>query len=208
LGKSADLRVGDSVIAIGNALDLGATPTVTQGIVSALNRSINAPGESLTGLIQTDAAINPGNSGGPLVDAQGRVIGVDTAVAGDAQNIGFALAIDKVMPVVERLRKSGSSTGSTSNSGSAASSQGFLGVSVEDTATGSGATVRDVVAGSPAAQAGLQTDDVIIAIDGQAVTSASDLVSQVRAHKSGDSVKLTWTRNGAKQTGTAKLTTQ
>src|SRR4051812_12402312 len=72
LGRSADLRVGDGVVAIGNALNLGATPTVTTGIVSALNRSIEAPGESLSGLIQTDAAINPGNSGGPLVDAQGR----------------------------------------------------------------------------------------------------------------------------------------
>src|SRR5436309_14143850 len=104
LGSSADLRVGDSVVAIGNALDLGATPTVTEGIVSALNRSIDAPDESLAGLIQTDAAINPGNSGGPLVDAKGEVVGIDTAIAGDAQNIGFALAIDNVKPIVDDLR--------------------------------------------------------------------------------------------------------
>jgi S1-C subfamily serine protease len=91
-------------VAIGNALDLGATPTVTQGIVSALNRDISGEGESLNGLIQTDAAINPGNSGGPLVDAQGRVVGMDTAIAGDAQNIGFALPIDSVKPVIDRIR--------------------------------------------------------------------------------------------------------
>ena len=91
LGSSADLQVGDPVVAIGNALDLEGTPTVTQGIVSALNRSIDAGTESLSNLIQTDAAINPGNSGGPLVNASGQVVGIDTAIVDGSQNIGFAI---------------------------------------------------------------------------------------------------------------------
>jgi S1-C subfamily serine protease len=200
LGRSADLRVGDSVIAIGNALNLGATATVTEGIVSALNREIQAPGVDLDGLIQTDAAINPGNSGGPLVDAQGRVVGVDTAVAGDAQNIGFALAIDNVKPIIEALR-AGKGTTST-----VAGQQAFLGVTLED-ATG-GAGVAQVVDGSPADDAGLRAGDVITKVDSTTVSSSADAVSAIRSHEVGDTVTITWTRNGRTMTGKAELTTQ
>jgi putative serine protease PepD len=200
LGSSADLRVGDSVVAIGNALDLGATPTVTEGIVSALNRSIDAPGDSFTGLIQTDAAINPGNSGGPLVDAQGRLIGVNTAVAGDAQNIGFALAIDQVKPIVEDLR-----AGKGSQSGTAPASAGFLGVSTQDATGTPGATVSEVVNGSPADEAGIRPGDVITGVDGEDVGSAEDLVAAVRAHEPGDTVTLSWTRGGEAQTAKVEL---
>ena len=94
LGSSAEVEVGDEVLAIGNALGLGDTPTVTTGIVSALDRSLQLMAGRLTKLIQTDAAINPGNSGGPLVNAYGEVIGVNTAIAGDAEGIGFAISID------------------------------------------------------------------------------------------------------------------
>lgn len=116
LGNSHQTLVGDDVLAIGNALALQGGPTVTEGIVSATNRSLVAQSslsgvsEKLTGMIQTDAPINPGNSGGPLVDAQGEVIGVNTAVAesaignAPAQNIGFAIAIDTVKPLLARLR--------------------------------------------------------------------------------------------------------
>ena len=104
LGSSSALKVGDNVIAIGNALNLQGGMTVTEGIVSALNRSIDATDESLSGLIQTDAAINPGNSGGPLVNSAGQVVGINTATSGDAQNIGFAIAIDKAKPVIDQLR--------------------------------------------------------------------------------------------------------
>jgi putative serine protease PepD len=200
LGRSADLRVGDSVVAIGNALNLGATPTVTEGIVSALNRSIEAPGESLKGLIQTDAAINPGNSGGPLVDSQGRVIGVDTAVAGDAQNIGFALAIDNVKPIIANLRAGKGTTSTTPT----ASNQAYLGVSLQDTSGGAG--VAGVQTGSPADSIGLQTGDLITRIGNATVQSSSDAVNAIRAHKAGDSVGITWTRNGRSMSGTAKLT--
>src|SRR5690606_13618592 len=105
LGSSDDLAVGEPVIAIGNALNLGADPTVTQGIVSAKDRALEAEGIRLTGLIQTDAAINPGNSGGPLVNAAGQVVGINTAIVADAQNLGFAIAIDEALAVIEDLRE-------------------------------------------------------------------------------------------------------
>jgi putative serine protease PepD len=200
LGRSADLRVGDSVVAIGNALDLGATPTVTEGIVSALNRSIDAPGESLSGLIQTDAAINPGNSGGPLVDAQGRVVGMDTAIAGDAQNIGFALAIDNVKPVVDRIRAHPGQQNGTQNAGG-----GFLGVQVADDPGGNGAVIAQVVPDSPADQVGLETGDVVTAFGGSGVGSADDLVSAVRRHSAGDRVSITWKHSGETRRGTVSL---
>ena len=104
LGNSAEVEVGDEVLAIGNALGLGDTPTVTTGIVSALNRQLQLAGNRLTHLIQTDAAINPGNSGGPLVIANGEVIGVNTAIAGNAEGIGFAISIDHARPVIETLQ--------------------------------------------------------------------------------------------------------
>ncbi|MFP5319105.1 MAG: S1C family serine protease [Acidimicrobiia bacterium] len=104
LGSSADLRVGDDVVAIGNALALDGGLTVTEGIVSAVNRTISDRTIHLEGLVQTDAAINSGNSGGPLVNAAGQVVGINTVVAGDAQNIGFAIAIDRAKPVIDQLR--------------------------------------------------------------------------------------------------------
>jgi serine protease Do len=201
LGRSADLRVGDSVIAIGNALDLGSTPTVTEGIVSALNRSIDAPGESLSGVIQTDAAINPGNSGGPLVDAQGRVVGMNTAIAGLGQNIGFALAIDNVKPVAASIEAHPNPSGS----GSTAAATAFLGISVADDGSGGGAVVQQVVPGSPAGRAGLQVGDVVTAIGGTSVTSAQDLVAAVRSHEPGDTMTVTWLRGQAGHHASVKL---
>jgi S1-C subfamily serine protease len=109
LGNSSTSQVGDSVIAIGNALGLGGSPTVTEGIISALNRTV--PGghgsSTLSGLLQTDAAINPGNSGGPLVNSGGQVIGMNTEVSTQGQNIGFAIAIDQIKPLLAQLEKGG-----------------------------------------------------------------------------------------------------
>ena len=112
LGTSSDLAVGDEVVAIGNALALEGGPTVTQGIVSALGRSIETENGTLQGLIQTDAAISSGNSGGPLVNSRGEVIGMNTAVAAssgtvNASNIGFAISIDAIRAFLEA---SGTST--------------------------------------------------------------------------------------------------
>jgi serine protease Do len=106
LGNSSDLKVGDAVVAIGNALALPGGPTVTEGIVSALDRSIREEnGVQLNHVIQTDAAINPGNSGGPLVDARGRVVGINTATAQQGQNIGFAIAITPAKQVIQQLEQ-------------------------------------------------------------------------------------------------------
>jgi len=104
LGDSRTLQVGDPVVAIGNALALPGGPTVTDGIVSALGRTIETnKGARLDDVIQTDAAINPGNSGGPLVDATGHVVGINTAEASDGQNIGFAIAIDGARHTIDEL---------------------------------------------------------------------------------------------------------
>lgn len=201
LGKSSDLRVGDSVVALGNALDLGATPTVTEGIVSALNRSIEAPGESISGLIQTDAAINPGNSGGPLVNASGDVVGMNTAVAGDAQSIGFALAIDNVKPVADKLRANPDKSGTSSQP---VAQRAVLGVSLLN-GSGPGAVIGQTAQGSPAAKAGLRAGDIVTAIDGKDIASAADLVAVLQTHKPGDSVSITWSRQGAQHTAKVDL---
>lgn len=198
LGSSGRLRVGDSVVAIGHALALPGGPTVTQGIVSALDRSLADRNQQLSGLIQTDAAINPGNSGGPLVNAEGEVIGINTAVIQNsgrsvAQNIGFAIAIDGVKPMLERLRK-----------GEAGAPQGFLGVSsvtltpdIKDrlgVSADSGALIDDVTEGSPAAAAGLQRYDIITRIGDKQVTTNADLQAAVRALAPGTRVEVQWKR--------------
>ena len=106
LGSSADLQVGDGVVAIGNALDLDGSLTVTSGIVSAKDRSLsNSDGSTLAHLIQTDAAINSGNSGGPLLNMAGQVVGINTAIIQNSQNLGFSIAIDSVKPLIESLQK-------------------------------------------------------------------------------------------------------
>jgi S1-C subfamily serine protease len=217
-GSSSKAVVGDSVVAIGNALGLAAgTPTVTQGIVSALGRSVSAGGdgtatESLQNLIQTDAAINPGNSGGPLIDTAGQVIGMNTAVAGsaedgtDAQNIGFAIPIDAVESLIPQLQKGG---------GQSSSGGGYLGVDITTLTPAlrqqygltptSGVVVLDVVAGSPAAKAGFAQGDVIVSIDGTTVKSATSLQSIVEKDKPGQTIRIAFFRGTDKRTTTATL---
>ncbi len=203
--------VGDSVIAIGNAEGYGGSPTVTEGILSAKDRSLTSSTEtsseeSLSGLLQTDAAINPGNSGGPLVDSAGDVIGIDTAVAEGttdepAQNIGFAIPSDEVVSQLASLEK-GTMTGATGSSGS--TSGAVLGVVVSD-GSGGGATVEQVESGSGAAAAGLEAGDVITRFGSTQITDASDLGTAVQADQPGQKVKITFTRNGESETTTATL---
>jgi len=212
-GSSDALVVGDSVVAIGNALALDGGPTVTAGIVSALDRTISAGDqgsggntETLRHVIQTDAAINPGNSGGPLLNAKGEVVGINTAVAGDAQNIGFALAIDKAMPIINQLK-----TGRTP-------AQPFLGIATVTLTPGiqrqlgldigKGAVVASVTPGSGAEQAGLAQGDVITRIGGKDVTSAEDVTAAVADRKPGDTIDITIDRNGQTRTVTAKIGTR
>jgi putative serine protease PepD len=209
-GSSKDARVGDDVLAIGNALALPGGPSVTEGIVSAKDRTLDPAGEHLEGLLQTDAAINPGNSGGPLVNANGEVIGMNTAVIQStgqelAQNIGFAIAIDTIKPLVERLK-----TGA-----GVVTAQPFLGVNSQTLTPDvkarygftpdKGAVVVDVVPGSPAENGGLQQADVITRFGGQGIESADDLVSAVRSHKPGDKVDVTFYRGANQKTVTVTL---
>ncbi|CAB4548661.1 unannotated protein [freshwater metagenome] len=209
LGNSGDLQVGDDVVAIGNALNLGEEPSVTTGIVSALGRSLDSPsGETLTDLIQTDAAINPGNSGGPLVNSQGQVVGINTAILADAQNIGFSLSIDSIKSIIDDV-----SSGRKVNS-----DRPVLGVETLDVAgvetsvvdrfsisATSGAFVQKVSPGSGAEAAGMQAGDVIVAVDGRRIRTASDVGQAVKAKSSGDQIKVTIERSGEKLDVTATL---
>jgi S1-C subfamily serine protease len=203
LGNSSESRVGDEVVAIGNALNLGASPSVTRGIISALDRIIEAPDVTLRGLIQTDAAINPGNSGGPLLDAAGEVIGINTAIAADAQNIGFAIPIDDIKPLLDQLRQ---------GQGEVTADTAFLGVSTNSVSDLSsdqldqfgitasrGAVVAEVRAGSPADAAGLQPGDVIVSVDGDPISTASEMVDTIRSHDPGDKITIEYEREGRKR---------
>jgi S1-C subfamily serine protease len=212
LGDSSQTLVGDSVLAIGNALALAGGPSVTEGIVSAKNRSLSAENDSgetenLTGLLQTDAAINPGNSGGPLVNSQAQVVGMNTAVAssttGNAptQNIGFAIAVDTVKPLLAGLRRGGpgGAGGGTPQLVPAANSA-YIGVTVgpvtptlqqaDHLTPSSGALVISVEPDSPAQKSGLQVNDVIVALNGVAIQSPSDLTAAIHPFKPGDRVTL------------------
>ena len=209
LGSSAALSVGDDVIAIGNALDLGAAPSVTRGIVSAKDRSLDTGENLLANLIQTDAAINHGNSGGPLVNMAGEVVGINTAGIENASNLGFAIEIDAIKPVIDQIRAGTN----------AAAQVAYLGVQTLNadeldsqtaaqygvTPVTPGAVVVSVVAGSPASQAGLRVGDVIQKLDGKAVTSKDGVRTAIAAHKPGDAMAIEVLRGGQTATLDAVL---
>ncbi len=207
LGDSDKVEVGQSVVAIGNALGQFQN-SVTTGVISGKSRPITASSgnsaEKLTGLFQTDAAINPGNSGGPLVDIDGKVIGMNTAVAGEgAQNIGFAIPINDAKADLASIQSKGKI------------SRAYIGVryiplnaqiaqannlSVSEGALvyGSGSNLA-VVPGSPAAKAGLTQGDIIVKYNGQAVTENNPLSGHIAKSKPGDTVTLTILRDGKQQ---------
>jgi len=210
LGTSDDLKVGQSVMAVGNPL--GLSSTVTTGIISALDRPVAATDQFsreqvVTNAIQIDAAINPGNSGGPLFDASGHVIGITSSIASTGQNsgsigLGFAIPVDLATTIADQLIQNG------------AAEHAYLGVSLTDgtakvgDATRVGAQVHQVVDGTPAAEAGLQAGDVIIKIDDHTVGGAESLTGYVRTYSSGDQVTLTVVRDGQQQEITATLATR
>ncbi|MGB3410582.1 MAG: trypsin-like peptidase domain-containing protein [Microthrixaceae bacterium] len=209
LGSSSDLQVGDAVVAIGNALNLGEAPSVTTGIVSALGRSLQSPtGATLTDLIQTDAAINPGNSGGALVNSKGEVVGVNTAILADAQNIGFALSIDSIKTIIDDVV-----AGRSVNVKRPLLGVETLDVSMVDpeviqrfdiSAT-AGAFVQRVTNGTGAEAAGIQPGDVITELDGRRVRSAADVSQAIKSRKPGDKVKITIERGQSTKSVTATL---
>ena len=213
LGNSSAAKVGDPVVAIGNPF--GLQRTVTTGIVSALQRQVDAPsGFPISGVIQTDASINPGNSGGPLLNAQGQVIGINSQIAtGGGQGsvgIGFAIPIDSAKQELPKLR-----AGETIK-------RAYLGVVMSDlnaqaaklagVPVDEGAVVQTVTNGSPADKAGLHAGsqsgrgaDVIVALDGKAVTSADDVVQAVSAKQPGDTVSVEYYRGNDKHTANVTL---
>jgi S1-C subfamily serine protease len=191
LGHSSTLRLGDSVLAIGFPLDLVGGPTVTQGIVSGLHRTVHAnDGPDLAGLLQTDAAINPGNSGGALVDSAGRLVGINTIAATDAENVGFAIAIDGARSVIEQLRgkPGGRNVWIGVTFSSIDSTAAAVQVGLQPAARG--AAVVAIFAHTPGSKAGLREGDVVVALDGEPVRSAADMSRALARHKSGDSLVL------------------
>ncbi len=209
-GDSDDVQVGDAVLAVGNPL--GLANTATTGIVSALDRPVSASGEDgsdtvVTNAIQIDAAINPGNSGGPLFNAQGQVTGITSSIAtlsggmgGQSGSIGlgFAIPVNLATNIADQLIADGTAQ------------HAFLGVSLQDaTATADGVTRRgaqvvEVTSGSPAAEAGLEAGDVVVAIDDDAVNGAESLTAYVRERSAGAESTVTYVRDG--QTRTAEVT--
>jgi serine protease Do len=197
MGNSDSMQVGDWVLAVGSPF--GLSETVTAGIVSAKGRDI-VPGRQFQTFIQTDAAINPGNSGGPLVNMNGEVIGINTAILSETNayaGVGFALPSKTVVEVYNQL------TGPEHRV-----SRGSIGIMFagQDNPAiarvyggGAGITVSTVVAGSPADQAGLKVGDTITAVDGQKVTKGTELVSDIASRKPGSKVMLTFIRNGKQQ---------
>lgn len=192
-GRSRDVRVGDSVVAVGSPL--GLSGTVTTGIVSALGRTVRtSPEAPLLGAIQTDAAINPGNSGGALVDAQGRLIGINTAISsttGGSIGLGFAIPADEARSVADELIRTGTAT--HPSLGVAATT-----VAAEDGGP-RGARLEDVADGSAAADAGLRKGDVVVAVDDVRVDGVDELVLALREHGVGQHVVLTYLRGGSEQ---------
>src|SRR5215213_5848637 len=195
LASSNSLRPGEAAIAIGSPF--GLSGTVTTGIVSALGREIEAPnGFSIPGAVQTDAAINPGNSGGPLLDAAGRVIGVNSQIAsqsGANSGVGFAVPSDTVKDVVPKLIKNGKID------------RAWLGLSSAEQPDSRGAVVGTVTNGSPADKAGIRGGDVITAIGGKTIRNPSDLSLTVLTKRPGDEVKVELKRDGKSRTMTVKL---
>jgi S1-C subfamily serine protease len=219
LADSSNLVLGQEVVAIGNALGQGGSPSVTEGTISALERSITVGGglagaEHLTGLIQMDAPIQPGDSGGPLVDSSGQVVGMITAASRSdfgqsSSSVGFAIPSNDALAIVQQIR-TGNET-STIIIGPT----GFLGVGVQDlnpdTAARlglnvtSGALVLSVRPGTPAESAGITQESVITAIDGQKVASADALGTAIHQHDPGEQIQVTWVDGSGAHTATVRL---
>jgi putative serine protease PepD len=188
LGDSSTVQTGEAVFAIGSPF--GLADSLSAGIVSATGRTITSPSNKpIANAIQTDAAINHGNSGGPLLDANGKVIGVNSQIesqSGGSDGVGFAIPVNTVKSVASQLVAGQKVT------------HPFLGVYLSD-ASGGGATITKLTAGGPAATAGIQAGDVVTAVDSAPITSSSDLVTAISSDTVGQKVTLTVTRGGASQ---------
>ena len=229
LGDSGSVRVGDNVVALGNAGGKGGTPSVAAGTVTALNQSITASddlsgtSEQLTGLIQTNANIQPGDSGGSLVNAYGQVIAIDTAASSAYQfqsqsssgEQAYAIPISEAVSIANQIKAGTTSAdvhiGATAFLGiqiQPASSSGFGGSGFGSGTSGSGVTISGAISGSPAANAGLTAGDEITSLGGQQVASAEDVAHVLVSYHPGDSISVTWLdQSGQSHTATLTLTT-
>jgi 2-alkenal reductase len=203
-GNSKDLQPGQQVLAIGSPLGLDLRNTVTAGIISALHRTISDSSGELDDVIQTDAPINQGNSGGPLIDLSGQVVGINTAKGSSpTTGIGFAIPIDLARNIASQILKTGHA------------SHPFLGVTMravnsqvqaaQSLSVDHGAYILNVQAGSPADKAGLQTGDVIVAVDSQEIDADHTLLATLSTHNPGDKVKLSYVRGSGRHTAEATL---
>jgi len=202
VGTSSDLMIGETVVAVGNPF--GLSGTVTTGVVSALGRSVPSKeeGRTFTDFIQTDASINPGNSGGPLLNIEGRVVGINTAILGNAQGIGFAIPVDRAKKVIQDLLRYGQVHSAWIGAVTAT-------ITPEEARRLSlrasrGALVSRVFPGSPALAAGLRPGDVITAVEGKPVDSREAFSTFISTVPSGQPVQLTVLREGASKTITIR----
>ncbi|MCH8222365.1 MAG: trypsin-like peptidase domain-containing protein [Chloroflexi bacterium] len=193
LGDSETLRVGEDVIAIGHALGLAGGPTVSKGVVSALGRTVAQGGDQLTDLIQTDAAINPGNSGGPLLNAEGLVIGINTARLNSGEGIGFAIEINTASSIVQTLiqesRLPPGDLGIAESVDITPALALILGLRVSR-----GVGVIALAPGGAAANGGILVDDIIVEMDGDVIVDGTDVSRFLRRHRAGASVEITFLR--------------
>ncbi|QRO01431.1 trypsin-like peptidase domain-containing protein [Archangium violaceum] len=196
LGTSSDLMIGETVVAIGSPF--GLSKTVTSGVVSATGRTFKADGRTYNDFIQTDAAINPGNSGGPLLNVDGDVIGINTAIFASAQGIGFAIPADKVRRIMDELTRFGKVR------------PAWVGIEAQDLSPRLarqlgwdrtyGAVVSDVEPGSPAEQAGIRRGDVLAEMGGSRVSDAEDYVTRARGYPARAAFPLVVFREGGQRT--------
>ncbi|MDO9380349.1 MAG: trypsin-like peptidase domain-containing protein [Nocardioidaceae bacterium] len=210
LDTSGDLAIGDDVTGVGNAGGDGGSSSAAAGTVTALDQSIttqsegSTEGEALTGLIEVDADIQSGDSGGPLYDADGEVVGIDTAASvGTGSTTGYAVPIGAALRVVDQVDAGDTSDGTTIGY------PAFLGVELSDatTTTVDGATIAGVVDGGAAADAGLVAGDTVTGVGGRDVTDAASLSSAIATHQPGDRVRVAWRdADGAEQSSTVTLT--
>ena len=195
LGDSDQVRVGDIAIAIGNPLGLEFQKSVTQGIISGLDRTISTSETTMTGLIQTDASINAGNSGGPLLNSSGEVIGINTAKASEGEGLGFSIPINTAKPIIESIIKNGSYEKVTLGiKGTDAST--YAKYSNQQLSSEDGVYVSEVVSGSAAEKAGVKSGDIITKIDDTDLSVMSDLTKHLYNYTTGDSATLVVNRNG------------
>ena len=199
LGDSDKVQIGDISVAIGNPYGLDLAGTVTQGIISGLDRTISTSETTMTGLIQTDASINTGNSGGPLLNSSGQVIGINTAKASEGEGLGFAIPINTAKPIIESIIQKGSYEKVTLGIKGTDASK-YAQYSKQQLSTDEGVYVAEVVSGSAAESAGIKSGDIITKIDSTNLSVMSDLTKNLYNYTKGDSATLTINRDGKEMT--------